>query len=95
MPLRLPRLTSLVCLQPHLISEADTDEPPGLPDLKYQRSVKPLFPNISTDRMREVLGHLTSYFQRSYWTTIGEESSVWIHDYVDDVSTFSPIKEHD
>ena len=36
--------------------------------------------------MHDVLEHLTSYFQRSYWTTIGEKSSVWIHDYVDDVS---------
>ncbi|KAH8172477.1 peptidase family m28 domain-containing protein [Sarocladium implicatum] len=77
----------------HAAQAASADKP-RLPDLKYQRSVKPLFPNISTDRMREVLGHLTSYFQRSYWTTIGEESSVWIHDYVDDIIRNSPFHTH-
>ncbi|KAK3995207.1 leucine aminopeptidase 1 [Cladorrhinum sp. PSN332] len=54
----------------------------NLPALTHQNLVKPLFPHISTSRMREVVAHMTSYYTRWYGGTHGEMSSEWLRDHI-------------
>jgi leucyl aminopeptidase len=56
-----------------------------MPKLAHQRLVKPLFSHVSTHRMHRVLKHMTSYYNRYYGGTIGEESAQWLHDHVAEV----------
>ncbi|CAK7231219.1 hypothetical protein SCUCBS95973_007837 [Sporothrix curviconia] len=54
----------------------------NLPGLVHQRLVKPLFNHISTQRMRGVLKHMTSYYTRYFGSTTGEKSAQWLHDHI-------------
>jgi leucyl aminopeptidase len=57
-----------------------------LPKLAHQRWVKPCFDDISTQEMHDNLAHLTSYYNRYYYSINGEKSARWIHDYLSKVS---------
>lgn len=57
-----------------------------LPDFKHQSLVKPLFPKVSTERMHNVLKHMTSYYNRFYGGTTGALSAQWLHDHIAEVS---------
>ena len=57
-----------------------------LPKLSYQRYVKPLFAHISTDRMRTFLEKLSGFYTRYFGSTTGEQSALFIHDQIADVS---------
>ena len=63
-----------------------------MPDLTQQKFVKPCFEDISTDKMHDVLKHMTSYYSRYYHSTDGEKSARWLHDHLSEVS---PIDGHD
>lgn len=58
-----------------------------LPDLVHQRLVKPLFPRVSTERMHDVLKHMTSYYNRYYGGTTGALSAEWLHDHIAQVKS--------
>ena len=64
----------------------DADPIQDLPDLTHQRLVKPLLPNVSTERMHRVLEHMTGYYTRYFGSITGERSAVWLHDQIADVS---------
>ncbi|KAL1866864.1 hypothetical protein Daus18300_006567 [Diaporthe australafricana] len=66
----------------------------NLPKLTHQRLVKPLFPNISTSRMHDVLKHMTSYYNRYFGGQTGEESSQWLHDHIASIIADSPFHTH-
>ncbi|KAI3399146.1 hypothetical protein diail_7725 [Diaporthe ilicicola] len=66
----------------------------NLPKLTHQRLVKPLFPNISTSRMHDVLKHMTSYYNRYFGGQTGEESSQWLHDHIAGIIADSPFHTH-
>ncbi|KAI3318806.1 peptidase family M28 [Xylariaceae sp. AK1471] len=65
-----------------------------LPKLTHQSLVKPLFRKISTDNMRQVLKHLTSYYNRYYGDVYGEQSAQWLHDQVFDIIKNAPFHTH-
>lgn len=48
----------------------------------HQRLVKPLFSHVSTQRMHDVLKHMTSYYNRYYGGTYGALSAEWLHDHI-------------
>jgi leucyl aminopeptidase len=57
-----------------------------LPNLMHQRIIKPLFSHVSTQRMHDVLKHMTSYYNRYYGGTYGALSAKWLHDHIAKVS---------
>lgn len=61
-----------------IIAESAVD----MPGLKHQRLVKPLFKNVSTQRMHDVLKHMTGYYNRYYGGTHGALSATWLHDHI-------------
>ncbi|KAI0405941.1 peptidase family M28 [Xylaria palmicola] len=65
-----------------------------LPELSHQRLVKPLFSKISTDNMRDVLAHLTSFYNRYYGDVFGEQSAQWLHDQIADIIKSAPFHTH-
>lgn len=65
-----------------------------LPKLSHQSLIKPLFPKVSTERMRDVLEHLTSYYNRYYGGPTGEESSQWLHDHIAGIVADAPYHTH-
>lgn len=65
-----------------------------MPNLTHQRIIKPLFPKISTSRMHDVLKHMTSYYNRLYASTTGEQSSVWLHDHIAKIIADAPFGTH-
>ncbi|KAF7541620.1 hypothetical protein G7054_g411 [Neopestalotiopsis clavispora] len=69
-------------------------KPIELPDLTHQRLVKPLFPQVSTSRMHDVLKHMTSYYNRYYGGVIGETSAQWLHDHIAEIIAQSPFHTH-
>lgn len=77
-----------------LCEQSTYTEPIELPDLTHQRLVKPLFPQVSTSRMHDVLKHMTSYYNRYYGGVIGETSAQWLHDHIADIIAQSPFHTH-
>ncbi|KAK6209000.1 hypothetical protein LQW54_006748 [Pestalotiopsis sp. IQ-011] len=65
-----------------------------LPDFTNQRLVKPLFPQVSTSKMHDVLKHMTSYYNRYYGGVIGETSAQWLHDQIAEIIAQSPFHTH-
>ncbi|CZS98007.1 uncharacterized protein RAG0_06909 [Rhynchosporium agropyri] len=66
----------------------------NLPDLKHQGLVKPLFHRVSTDRMYDVLKHMTSYYNRYYGGTTGALSARWLHDHIAQIIDAAPFGTH-
>ncbi|PSR81001.1 peptidase family M28 [Coniella lustricola] len=66
----------------------------NLPKLTHQRYIKPLFSKVSTERMHDVLKHMTSYYNRFYGATTGEQSSQWLHDHIQSIIAESPFHTH-
>ncbi|KAL3421396.1 Leucine aminopeptidase 1-like protein 4 [Phlyctema vagabunda] len=66
----------------------------NLPNLTHQRLVKPLFPKISTQRMHDVLKHMTSYYSRYYGGVTGAQSAEWLHDHIAKIIDNSPFGTH-
>ncbi|KAI0121707.1 hypothetical protein BJ170DRAFT_133642 [Xylariales sp. AK1849] len=66
----------------------------NLPNLTHQRLIKPLLPQVSTERMHDVLEHLTSYYNRFYDSVIGEHSAQWLHDHIAEIIDRSPFHTH-
>jgi leucyl aminopeptidase len=62
-----------------------------VPNLTHQRLIKPLFSHVSTQRMHDVLRHMTSYYNRYYGGAIGEQSAEWLHDHIAKVNNSSLI----
>jgi leucyl aminopeptidase len=63
-----------------------------IPELRHMYLVKRLFPQISTQRMHDVLHHMTSYYNRYYGGVIGEKSAGWLHDHVAKVNYFLRLR---
>lgn len=65
-----------------------------LPEMRHQSLVKPLFPKISTDNMREVLTQLTSFYNRYYGDVYGEQSAQWLHGRIAEIIETAPFHTH-
>lgn len=65
-----------------------------LPKLTHQSLVKRLFPFVDTERMHGALKHLTSYYNRYYGGSTGEESSQWLHDHIAGIIAEAPYHTH-
>ncbi|KAK4686779.1 bacterial leucyl aminopeptidase, partial [Tremellales sp. Uapishka_1] len=65
-----------------------------LPNLTHQRWVRPCFEDISTDKMRTVLEHMTGYYNRYYFSTNGEKSARWLHDHIAEIIAASPFQTY-
>lgn len=76
------------------LADPSLAKPTGLPKLSHQRLVKPLFPNVSTQRMHDVLKHMTSYYNRYFGGPTGEESSQWLHDHIASIIAEAPYHTH-
>jgi leucyl aminopeptidase len=72
----LPNMVELLCIYTLV----------DLPNLMHQRIIKPLFSHVSTQRMHDVLRHMTSYYNRYYGGTYGALSAKWLHDHIAKVS---------
>ncbi|KAJ5220240.1 peptidase family M28 [Penicillium chermesinum] len=66
----------------------------NLPDLVHESLVRPLFSKVDTQRLRDVLTHLTSYYNRYYGYVFGEQSSEWLHDHIAEIIAKSPFRTH-
>lgn len=53
--------------------------------MSHQNLIKPLFSDVSTTRMHDVLMHMTSYYNRYYGGVLGEKSAQWLHDHIAEV----------
>lgn len=65
-----------------------------LPKLTQQRLVKPLFSQVSTENMEDVLRHMTGFYTRYYGSTTGEESALWLRNHIADVRFSLPYGLH-
>jgi leucyl aminopeptidase len=65
-----------------------------LPNLTHQRYVKPLFRQVSTERMYDVLKHMTSFYTRYFGSTDGEQSAQWLHDHIAQIVLDAPFHTH-
>ncbi|KAH8804604.1 peptidase family M28 [Xylogone sp. PMI_703] len=65
-----------------------------LPPLTHQPLIKPLFSRISTDRMHDVLKHMTSYYNRYFGGVTGHESALWLHDHIAKIIDKAPFGTH-
>lgn len=65
-----------------------------LPKLSHQRLIKPLFPKISTDKMRDALTHFTSFYNRYYGDVYGEHSAQWLHSQIAEIIEAAPFHTH-
>ncbi|KAI1419194.1 peptidase [Xylaria sp. FL1777] len=65
-----------------------------LPKLAHQSLVTPLFPKISTDNMRDVLAHLSGFYNRYYGDVYGEQSAQWLHDQILAIIQTAPFHTH-
>jgi len=66
----------------------------NLPEISHQRLVRPLFSKVNQTEMRDVLEHMTSFYNRYYGGPTGEESSVWLHDHIAGIIAASPLHAH-
>ncbi|KAH8790530.1 peptidase family M28 [Hyaloscypha sp. PMI_1271] len=66
----------------------------NLPDLRHQPLIKPLFSHVSTQRMHDVLKHMTGYYNRYYGGTYGALSAEWLHDHIAKIIGDSPLGTH-
>ncbi|KAF6832150.1 peptidase family m28 [Colletotrichum musicola] len=66
----------------------------NLPKITHQRLIKPLFPKVNQTEMREVLTHMTSYYNRYFDGPTGEESSQWLHDHIAEIIASAPYHTH-
>ncbi|PMD61163.1 Zn-dependent exopeptidase [Hyaloscypha bicolor E] len=66
----------------------------NLPDLRHQGLIKPLFSHVSTQRMHDVLKHMTGYYNRYYGGTYGALSAEWLHDHIAKIINDSPFGTH-
>ncbi|TDZ18663.1 Leucine aminopeptidase 1 [Colletotrichum orbiculare MAFF 240422] len=66
----------------------------NLPKIAHQRLVRPLFPKVNQTRMRDVLTHLSGFYNRYFDGPTGEESSQWLHDHVADIIADAPYHTH-
>ena len=65
-----------------------------MPDLVHQRYIKPLFRQVSTQRMHDVLKHMTSYYTRYFGSTEGEQSSQWLYNHIAEIIADAPFHTH-
>ncbi|KAK2041985.1 peptidase family M28 [Colletotrichum somersetense] len=66
----------------------------NLPDITHQRLVRPLFSKVNQTAMRDVLEHMTGFYNRYYGGPTGEQSSVWLHDHIAGIIAASPLHAH-
>ncbi|KAH7369746.1 hypothetical protein BKA65DRAFT_4547 [Rhexocercosporidium sp. MPI-PUGE-AT-0058] len=66
----------------------------NLPNLVHRHLVKPLFRRVSTNRMHDVLKHMTSYYNRYYGGTTGALSAQWLHDHIAQIIDAAPFGTH-
>ncbi|WWC86572.1 uncharacterized protein L201_001449 [Kwoniella dendrophila CBS 6074] len=64
------------------------------PNLSHQRWIKPLFKELKTSNMHEVLVKATSFFNRYYFSEYGVQSSRWLHDYISNIISEAPLGEY-
>ncbi|EHK40146.1 uncharacterized protein TrAtP1_006198 [Trichoderma atroviride] len=65
-----------------------------LPKLSHHGLVKPLLPLVSTDKMHDVLKHMTSYYTRYFNSVTGERSSQWLYDHIAEIIKNAPFHTH-
>ncbi|KAH6609096.1 hypothetical protein Trco_002442 [Trichoderma cornu-damae] len=65
-----------------------------LPKLSHQGIVKSLLPRVSTDKMHNVLEHMTGYYTRYFGSVTGEESSQWLYDHIAEIIKNAPFHTH-
>ncbi|RQM04732.1 hypothetical protein DH86_00004261, partial [Scytalidium sp. 3C] len=65
-----------------------------LPNLIHQHLIRPLFANVSTQRMSDVLKHMTSYYNRYFGAVTGHESAHWLHDHIAQIIDKAPFGTH-
>jgi leucyl aminopeptidase len=56
--------------------------------------VKPLFRQVSTENMHDVLKHMTGYYTRYFGSTDGEKSALWLHDHIAKIILDAPFHTH-
>ncbi|TFB02637.1 Leucine aminopeptidase 1 [Trichoderma ghanense] len=65
-----------------------------LPKLSHQRLVKSLLPRVSTEKMHDVLEHMTGYYTRYFGSVTGEESSQWLYNHIAEIIKNAPFHTH-
>ncbi|WVW78073.1 hypothetical protein I302_100024 [Kwoniella bestiolae CBS 10118] len=63
------------------------------PELTHQRYIRPIFRDLSTSHMHDVLTKATSFFNRYYHAETGVQSARWLHDHIASIIAASPIGE--
>ncbi|WRT64463.1 uncharacterized protein IL334_001395 [Kwoniella shivajii] len=63
------------------------------PSLTHQKYVRPVFADLRTSTMYDVLAKGTSFFSRYYYSDTGVQSARWLHDHIADIIANSPVGE--
>ncbi|WWD00961.1 hypothetical protein V866_007899 [Kwoniella sp. B9012] len=63
------------------------------PELTHQRYIRPIFSDLSTSHMHDVLLKATSFFNRYYHAETGVQSARWLHDHIASIIAQSPVGE--
>ncbi|TQS32721.1 hypothetical protein Golomagni_06956, partial [Golovinomyces magnicellulatus] len=74
----------------HAMANSSVD----LPKLTHQSLVKPLFPQVSTEKMHNVLEHMTGFYTRYFRSTTGEQSALWLHNHISEIIRDAPFETH-
>ncbi|WVQ98385.1 hypothetical protein IAU59_005508 [Kwoniella sp. CBS 9459] len=63
------------------------------PNITHQRYVRPVFADLKTSNMYDVLVKATSFFNRYYHAETGVQSARWLHDHIADIIAKSPVAD--
>ncbi|WWC59805.1 uncharacterized protein I303_102367 [Kwoniella dejecticola CBS 10117] len=68
-------------------------EKANTPEIVHQRYIKPIFADLKTSHMHDVLVKATSFFNRYYYAETGVQSARWLHDHIASIIAQSPVGE--
>ncbi|ORX38701.1 peptidase family M28 [Kockovaella imperatae] len=77
-----------------LHASAIVPQEPHMPPFTQHAWVKPCFEDVDTNHMRDVLTHMTSYYNRYYHHVNGARSATWLHNHILDIIKESPFQTY-
>ncbi|OCF40862.1 hypothetical protein I317_05312 [Kwoniella heveanensis CBS 569] len=63
------------------------------PKITHQRYIRPVFADLKTSNMHDVLVKATSFFNRYYHAETGVQSARWLHNHIAEIIDKSPVGE--
>ena len=65
-----------------------------VPDITHQIYIKPVFDDLQTHFMFDILKTATSFYNRYFYSQTGVESSRWLHSQIAQIIDTSPVSTY-